>query len=434
MKLIPRRYLAVWICSVLLGSMLLAMGSWRAFYRSPAQAASSQTYAQLRLLMEALYEVENKYVGDEQDTSLIYGAIRGMVMSLDPTASFLTPSAYQEMLAGNQAPIGEMGVELTFKNKVLTVVAPLEGGPAWQAGIKAGDHILKINDEMVRNMTALEAAKHLQGPPGSTIKMQIIRNGMIKPQDVTITLEKLSPVTVNHYILEHDYGYLRLKHFNDQTAKELESAVKDLDKRRPPLKGLILDLRNTAGGSLDQAIAVASVFIGNSMVFYTKGRHQEQPQPRYGQKMPQALKDLPLVVLVDGGTARAAEILAGALKDQRHAVLLGFKTFGNGAVHKVFPLKDGSALIITVAQCYTPNGQIIQDKGLEPNIVGITNGYSENEEFEAELELKKPQEITNAQDLLKDPLITQALKLLGLEGSPDLAKSSSDPIAGTPPE
>ncbi|MBW1952999.1 MAG: S41 family peptidase [Deltaproteobacteria bacterium] len=399
------------------GLIFLVVGLWSVTCSPPAQAASTQTYAQLRLLMEALYEVDNKYVGQKKDANLIYGAIRGMVMSLDPSSSFLTPTDYQQMQAGNKGPIGQVGVELTFKNKVLTVVAPLEGGPAWRAGIRAGDHILKINNQMVRDLTTMEAARLLQGVPGSTIDLQIIRNGMIKPQDISIKLEKLSPVSLSHYTLENDYDYLRLKYFNDRTADELERIIRKIVKRRPPVKGVILDLRNTAGGSLEQAIASASVFIGDSMVFYTRGRHQEAPQPRYGQKKERLLRNIPLVVLVDGGTARAAEILAGALQDQYGALLLGFKTFGDGAVHKVFPLKDGSALIFTVAHCFTPSGHIIQDKGLEPKIMGITSQSSKIEKAAGDLELTQPREILNAKDLVKDPLILQALKLLGLEGS-----------------
>ncbi|MFP3867698.1 MAG: S41 family peptidase [Desulfobacteraceae bacterium] len=427
MKHRSRGYLVLQAFAIFVGLLFLAAGLYLLTSLSPAQAASAQTYAQLRLLIEALYEVDNKYVGQDQDADLIHGAIRGMVMSLDSCSSFLTPAAYQQMQAGRSDSTGEVGVELTFKEKVLTVVAPLEGGPAWRAGIEAGDHILKINDQVVRNLTPLEAAMRLKGKPGSTIKLQLLRNGMIKPQDVTLKLEKLSPVSLNHYILGNAYAYLRLKYFNDHTADELEQTLTDLAKRQPPIHGLILDLRNTARGSLEQAIASASPFIGDSMVFYTKGRHQEDPQPYYGQGKSRLPRNIPLVVLVDEGTDRTAELLAGALHDQYPAVLLGFKTFGNGAVHKEFPLRDGSALIITVAQCYTPNGHIIHDKGLEPDIIGVASKSSDTEEIVESLELKQHKEISDPQELLQDPLIVQAIKFLG--GKPEESQDQLAPAA-----
>lgn len=408
-----------------LGLIVLLVGLGLGSFSFLAQAASPQTYTQLRLLMEALHNVDNKYVREKKNTDLIYGAIRGMVRSLDPSSSFLTPAEYLEMLAGKKSPAGEVGLELTLKEKILTVVAPLEGGPAWGAGIKAGDHILKINNKSVRNLTPLEAAKRLQGPPGSTVKLQVLRNGMIKPQDLTITRAELDPVSVTSQILEDDYIYLRLKYFTDQTRPELARVLKSLPQHRPTAKGLILDLRNTARGTLEQAIAAASTFVGDSMVFYTKERDAQEPQPYYGQKKWLALRNkIPVVVLVDGGTAKAAEILAGALQNHRQAILLGSKTFGNGSVSKVIPLKDGSALILTVAYCYTPEGKLIQGKGLTPDVTKKITKASATAPIKVTPEVPKLNAPKAAQELIKDPWVAQALQLL---------KQGGEPRPGPPP-
>lgn len=402
-----------------LGRLILVIGLCCGIISPLAQAASPETYNQLRLLMEALHEVKSKYVQEEKDTTLIYGAIRGLVKSLDPGSSFLTPAEYQEMLAGKKAAEGEIGVELTIKDKILTVLAPLEGGPAWQAGIIAGDHILKVNEQSVGKLSPMEAAKRLQGPPGSTVKLQLLRNGMIKPLDVTLTLAKLSPNSLTQQTLEDHYVYLRLKYFTDQTAQDMAQILKNLPKQRPAVKGLILDLRNNARGTLEQAVAVASTFVGNSLIFYTKGRQVEQLKPYYGQESLRVWREnLPIIILVDEGTAKAAEILAAALKDNKRALLLGTKTFGSCSVSKAVPLKDGSALIITVAYCYTPGGRQIQEKGLTPDVKETARKSPDRTDIQVTTKLEKPKEMNTVQDLLKDPLIAQALQLLKQGGGP----------------
>jgi carboxyl-terminal processing protease len=342
-----------------------------AVYPGSAPAATkSQDYDALRLLTEALYEVNQKSVFQKSEDDMINGALRGLMNSLDPDSSFLTQPEYESFLSGKKAQ-AEAGVELTVMDNLLTVASSLDGGPASKAGVKMGDHILKINGQQVRNLTTQEASRRFQGAPGTAVKVQVLRNGLVKPLDLTITLEPMAPGTVTAQVLPDQFAYLRVRFFTDETPTELVSALKPLQTRQPPLKGLILDLRNNARGSLEQAVRTASVLLGDKEIVSTKGRNPDSTQKYDGKLKETALKTpLPMVVLVDQGTARAAEILAGALRDQYQATLLGAKTLGLCGLTKAFPLPDGSALVMTVAQCYTPSGQKIQGKGLEPKVAG----------------------------------------------------------------
>lgn len=402
------RLLRALVGGVLAG--LVLAGIWAG--RQHLQAASAQAYSQLRLLVEALYEIDNKYVQEKDNQALIYGAIRGMVASLDSTSSFLTPADYQELLQGSPAPTGTAGLELCIKDNVLTVVAPLEGGPAWEAGIKPDDHILKINQESTRNLTVLEAAKKLQGPPGTTIQLQILRNGMIKPTEVKVTLARPTVASVAHFQLAEGVLYLRVRSINDEAVAALQERLKQWLTAAAPRQGLILDLRATAGGQLTAARQLASFFIGPQLVYSLKGRQTEERQAVYGLKNQKLLKDpLPLVVLIDQGTAQAAEVVAAALQAQADAVLLGYKTFGQCGQSKIFPLKDGSAISINVAYCYTPRERLIQGQGLEPDVAGP----GEEEKGGAgrpEAEEGKPRVLPGAKQIEQDPLVQQALSVL----------------------
>ncbi len=380
---------------------------------SPTEAASSQTYTQLRLLVEALYEIDSKYVTEKKDRDLIYGAIRGMVASLDPNSSFLSPTEYQETQTGAKKPEADAGIELSVKDNILTVIAPAEGGPAWRSGIKADDHILKINNQSTRNVTALEAAKKLQGAPGTKIKLQLIRNGFVKPLDLDLTLEKTTVDSVVHYQLEEGYHYFRLRTPRERSAQELQQALRSVQSGPSPKKGIILDLRNTAGGQLEEARRLASTFVGSDLIYSIKGRQTDNKQYVNGLKDYQVLREkLPLVILVDQGTARAAEIIAGALQAQWGALLLGYKTFGDCSVTQLFPLKDGSALFVSVGYCYTPKDRLIQGKGLEPDVSGPKKDSEEQPVGESPLKLEKPKNIPDVNEVIKDPLVHQALSQL----------------------
>jgi carboxyl-terminal processing protease len=368
----------------------------------PVLAASAQSYESLRLITDALYEISQKYVYPKSEDDLLYGAIRGMMNSLDPDSAFLTPQEYQAYLSGKKGQPAEAGVELIFKDNLLTVASVLEGGPTARAGLKPGDHILKINGQVVRNLTSQEASRRFQGAPGTVLKVQVLRNGLVKPLDLNITLEAPSPGSVTSQILKESYGYIRVRAFTNETPAELSAALKQVLRYLPPVRGVILDLRNNAWGTLEQAVRSASVFLGNKEVVTTKGRQSGTAQTYQGKERELVFKPpVPLVVLIDQGTGRAAEIVAGALADQNLATLLGAKTLGLCGLTKVLPLQDGSALMMTVAQCYTPKGLKIQGKGLEPQITGQTPPATDQAAKEA-----KPIAID------QDPWVVQAMELL----------------------
>lgn len=371
---------------------------------SGAQAAavsSAQNYEALRLITEAFHEISQKFVWKKSDEEIVYGSLRGLMNSLDPDSSFLTPQEYQQVLSGQKTPLMEAGVDLIYKDNLLTVVSVMDDGPAWRAGLRPGDHILKINGQLVRNLTTQEATRRFQGNSGTSLKLHVLRNGQVKPLDLTVTLEPLAPGRVTSTILKDVYAYLRIPYFTRETPGELIAALKQWQRQRPLLKGLVLDLRNNARGSLDLAVQAASPFLGDKEVASTKGRPPEPGQTYHGKAQEELSKlNLPIVVLVDGGTARAAEVLAGALRDQFQAVLLGSKTVGLCGLTKVLPLQDGSALVMTVAQCYTPRGQKIHGKGLEPEVQGKTPPATPGVTTPAKL----PPE--------QDPWVTQALEIL----------------------
>ncbi len=367
-----------------------------------ASPPPGQDYESLRLVTEALYEISQKFVWPKSEDEMIYGALRGMMNSLDPDSSFLTPQEYQSYLSGQKSQPAEVGVELVFKDNLLTVASALDGGPGAKAGMKPGDHILKINGQVVRNLTAQEAARRFQGTPGTILKLQVLRNGLMKPLDLSVTLEPLGPGSVNGQVLKDAFAYIRVRSFTDDTPAELASVLRPLLRRQPPLRGVILDLRNNARGTLEQAVRSAAVFLGEKEIVSTKARSPGSDQIYWGKDRELVFKSpLPLVVLVDQGTARAAEIVAGALADQSLATLLGAKTLGLCGLTKVLPLQDGSALVMTVAQCYTPKGQKIQGKGLEPEVAGQTPPPGQT--------AKEPPPSPTPE---QDPWVEQALELL----------------------
>jgi len=352
---------------MLAGLSLALMAVPRPLSASPGP----ESYEALRLAAEAFYEIGQKYVQPKDEGELMQGALRGMMNALDPDSSYLTPEEFQEYQRGGRTAPAEAGMELIFKDHLLTAVSVLDEGPAARAGLRPGDHILKINGQLVRNLTTQEGMRRFQGPPGTVIRVQVLRNGLPKPLDVSLTLEPLPPPKLASRVLTGDYGYIRIPYFHDDTPAALAAVLADFRRRQPELKGLILDLRNNARGSLEQAVRTASVLVGDREVVSTRGRKGTESQIFRGKERDLALKKpLPMVVLVDQGTARGAEILSGALQDHGLATLLGEKTFGLCGITRAFPLKDGAAVIMTVAAAYTPKGRKITGNGLVPELEG----------------------------------------------------------------
>ncbi len=358
----PARFLFPLLIVMLLGSLWW----WR-----PALSAPGENYEALRLLTEALYEISQKYVWPRTEGEMLQGGMRGMMNSLDPDSSFLTAEEFKEYQQGNRKVEAEAGLELVVKEHLLTVVAVLDGGPAASAGIKPGDHILKINNQIVRNLTTQEVARRFRGAPGTAVKVQVLRNGLVKPLDITVSLANLVPAKVTTQILKDQFAYVRVPYFTEETPGELAAALKALKGRQPPVKGVLLDLRNNARGTMEQAVRTASVLLGDREIVTTKGRQSDGNLAYRGKTRDVVMETPPpMVVLVDQGTARAAEIVAAALSHYKLASLLGAKTFGLCGITKAFPLQDGSALVMTVAHCYTPDGQRITGTGLEPLATG----------------------------------------------------------------
>ncbi|MCG2773920.1 MAG: S41 family peptidase [Desulfobacterales bacterium] len=318
--------------------ILLALGL-AAYFLLPAWAAPPvSSYDSLRLYTEALFEVSQKYVWPKNEEELMYGSLRGMMNSLDPDSSFLTAKEYQNYLQGVKRAPAEAGMDIIVKDGLLTAASVIDGGPAARAGLKPNDHIIKIDGQMVRNLTTQEATRRFQGAPGTEIKLQLIRNGEVKPLDLTVTLEPLDGNTVTTRYLENAVAYVRIRYFNDQTPVELAKVLNNIKQHKPAVKGIILDLRNNARGSMEEAVRSASLFLGNQQIVIAKGRSPKTEQSYTGKDRDQVFKTLPpMVVLVDQGTARAAEIMAAALRDQARATLLGAKTLGLCGLTKAFP-------------------------------------------------------------------------------------------------
>ncbi len=323
------------------------------------------TYKNLDLFIEVLREIQKNYVEPVDVKKLIYGAIKGMVRTLDPHSSFMTKDEYKELMIETKGKFSGVGIEITIRDGMLTVVAPIEGTPAYKAGIKSGDKIIKINDKPTKNMTLMDAVKLIRGPKGTKVKLTILRKGVNKPLEFVIVRDVIPLRSVKGFMLSSSIGYVRITSFQSNTSKQLKHILSKLEKHH--LKGLILDLRNNPGGLLSQAVKVSDVFLDSGVIVSTRGRVRSQNFIAYAHKN-LVKRDYPIIVLVNAGTASASEIVAGALQDNKRALIVGTKTFGKGSVQTVIPLSDGSALRLTTARYYTPSGRCIQVKGIEPDI------------------------------------------------------------------
>jgi carboxyl-terminal processing protease len=330
-------------------------------------AIPREDYESLETFTNILAIVRKNYVEDVNTKELLTGAINGMLHSMDPHSAYLTPELYKELQMDTQGKFGGLGIEITVRGGVLTVVSPIEDTPAHRAGVKPGDQIFKIEDEFTKDMTLLEAVRRLRGPRGSKVTISIRREGVADLLSFSIVRDIIRVQSVRSRVLEAGYVYVRLAQFQERSDRDLLRALEKLKAEKDGLKGLVLDLRNNPGGLLTQAVRIADLFLDSGMIVYTEGRLENQRQKFFARKEG-SWTEFPMVVLVNGGSASASEIVAGALQDHKRAVVLGTKTFGKGSVQTILPLDDNSALRLTTARYYTPKGRSIQATGIIPDI------------------------------------------------------------------
>jgi carboxyl-terminal processing protease len=335
---------------------------------SRVSAIDRSTYKSLKTFSEVLDMVEKNYVETVETEKLIQGAINGMIKSLDPHSSFMTAEMYKELEVETRGSFGGIGIEITLQKDVLTVVSPIEDTPAYIAGVKAGDQIIRINGKSTKDITIMEAVKQLRGPKDTKVTITIMREGMANPRDIELTRNIIPIRSIKSKIYDDHIGYIRISAFQERTGDDLKKALREIEAKARPLKGIVLDMRNNPGGLLHQSVEVSDAFLKSGVIVSTRGRSKSM-ESKAAAKDDGDEPTCPMVVLVNEGTASAAEIVSGALQDNGRAVILGAQTFGKGSVQTVIPLEDGAALKLTTARYYTPKGRSIQAEGITPDIL-----------------------------------------------------------------
>lgn len=328
--------------------------------------ADTEAYEGLRVFTEVLSVVKKNYVEPVESKTLVYGAIRGMLSSLDPHSSFMTTDDYKEMQVETKGEFGGLGIQIGIKDGSLTVISPIEDTPAWKAGIKAGDKIVKINGETTKNLSLQDAVGKMRGPKGTPVTISVYREGWTESKDFTITRDIIRMKSIKSRVIDGNIGYVKITQFQEATARDLAEALKKLQEAK--VTALVLDMRNNPGGLLQSAIEVSEQFLPKGkLVVYLKSRNGDRVD--YNTSGSKDIMSIPMVVLVNQGSASASEIVAGALKDWKRAVIIGVQTFGKGSVQSIIPLSDGAALRLTTSRYYTPQGISIQSTGITPDIV-----------------------------------------------------------------
>lgn len=362
MNLKRKQHIKLWL-ALLIAVVFLTIGS--GFYRN-LSADGAETYKGLKLFSDVIGLVENNYVEPVDSKELIEKAIQGMVHGLDPHSSLLSPDDFKELQIDTQGEFTGIGVSITMKDGFVTVISPIEGTPAYKAGIKAGDKIIKVNGKATGDLR--QAVKMIRGPKGTEVVVTIAREEVKKPTDFKIIRDIIPVESVKAIVLKPGYGYIWVTNFRDSTTDDLVSGLKKLESNKMPLKGIILDLRDNPGGLLNQAIKVSDLFIEKGTILSIKGRKEKNTQI-YKATTNKVKRNYPIVLLINGGSASASEIVAGALQDQKRALILGTSSFGKGSVQSVEKLRDGYGLKLTIARYYTPSGRSIQAKGIQPDII-----------------------------------------------------------------
>ncbi len=332
------------------------------------QVETSLPLEELQGLVEAYERVKESYVKEVDDRELLEHALRGMLSGLDPHSAYLNEEDFKELQVGTTGEFGGLGIEVNMEDGFVKVVSPIDDTPAQRAGVQAGDLIIRLDDVSVKGMSLNDAVKIMRGTPGTTIRLTIVREGVDQPIDIEIERAIIRVRSVKSRMLAPGYGYLRITSFQSATGKQLEAAIDSLrDEAEGGLKGMILDLRNNPGGVLNAAVDVSDAFLRDGVIVYTEGRAAED-QMRFTAKPDDLIEGLPLVVLINGGSASASEIVAGALQDHGRAVIMGSSSFGKGSVQTIYPLTNDTAIKITTALYFTPAGRSIQAEGIVPDV------------------------------------------------------------------
>lgn len=365
---------------------------------SKVQAEETSRYEEIEIFTDILTIIQKNYVEEVAVKDLIYGAINGMLETLDPHSAFMPPEIYKERKIDTRGKFGGLGIEITVRDGILQVVSPIEDTPAFRAGIKAGDQILKIEGKFTKDLSIMDAVKIMRGEPGTEVTITIMRESFDKPLPLTLTREIIKIESVKARMLEDGYGYVRISQFQERTGGDLNKVLSDMREENGALDGLILDLRNNPGGLLDQAVEVADTFLKEGLIVYTEGRDEEN-RMRFLAEAENTEPIYPMVVLINDGSASASEIVAGALRDHDRAVTLGTPSFGKGSVQTLIPLGDRSGLSLTTAHYFTPSGTSIQARGITPDIVVEQAEFTKAEgephfreaDLEQHLEIRSPE-------------------------------------------
>lgn len=344
-----------------------ASGHGEASSADAATESKSLPLDELRMFAEAYESIKQSYVEPVSDKELLQNAIRGMLSGLDPHSAYLDQSDYENLQVDTNGEFGGLGIVVGIEKGMIKVISPIDNTPADRAGIKAGDYIVRIDGTPLQGVTLDDAIDHMRGKIGTDIDLTLMREGEDKPINITLTREAIKVASVKSRMLDDGYGYLRITQFQVNTGKDLRAQIKKLQKQGP-LEGIVLDLRNNPGGVLQAAVQVADTFIDDGLIVYTKGRLPNSKMA-FTANHKTLLPKVPMVVLINGGSASASEIVAGALQDHDRAVLVGTDSFGKGSVQTVLPLADGQAIKLTTARYYTPNGRSIQAHGIHPDVI-----------------------------------------------------------------
>ena len=382
-----KRHIRLWL-AVAMTVVFLTMGT--GFY-GDLEAKSEETYKSLKVFSDVLEIIEKNYVDEVNSKELIEKAIQGMVHSLDPHSSLMPPEAFHDLSIDTKGEFTGIGIHITMRDKFVTVISPIEGTPAYKAGIKAKDRIIKVDGKPTADLR--EAVKMMRGPKGTTVVVTIQRKGATDPIEFTLIRDVIPIRSIRSAILKPGYGYIRISNFNQSTTEDLKQTLTKLESGDVSLKGLVLDFRNNGGGLLDQAIKVSDIFIEDGIILSIKGRIKRNTKD-FPASPNMVKRSYPIVALINGGSASASEIVVGALQDHKRALVLGTTSFGKGSVQTVETLRDGSGLKLTIARYYTPSGREIQAKGIEPDVVvkhrfeDESDSQTDEETFYKEKDLK----------------------------------------------